>query len=279
MSSLATDYSAATGWQASLELGFRCGRSRTVLSHSKRSGPLSVQRALYPEGDVCHIYLLHPPGGVVGGDTLHIQADCQQHANVLVTTPGATKFYRSAGYTATVKQVLDVAAGCSLEWLPQENIFFPGAKVESSLELNLQADAKAAVWEIQCLGRPVNNERYDDGEISSSWRINRDDQALFIERLHFADLQHDHLTLLNGNPVYGTFLVTHCNETLLETARQYSFNNEKGMLAMTLIDDLMVCRYLGDSTETARQYFASIWSCLREPVFKRVAMVPRIWNT
>lgn len=279
MSLLATDYSAATGWQASLELGFRHTGTRTVLAHSKRSGPLSVQRALYPEGETCHIYLLHPPGGVVGGDTLHVHVDCQQNSDVLITTPGATKFYRSAGYTSTVKQVLNVAAGCSLEWLPQENIFFTGARVTSSLELNLQNDAVAAVWEIQCLGRPVNNEAYDNGEISSSWLVNRNGQALLIERLHFTDLQHDHLSLLNGHPVFGTFLVTHCNETLLESVRQYSFHSEDGMSAMTMIEDLLICRYLGNSTETARKYFSDIWAGLRESVFRRPAIVPRIWNT
>ena len=118
---------AREGWQASLRLGFAPRAARTALVHREQRGPLAVQRPFYPEGDTCHLYLLHPPGGVVGGDRLDIEARTTGEAHALVTTPGATKFYLSAGHTAHQTQRLRVGAGGALEWLPQENIFFPGA--------------------------------------------------------------------------------------------------------------------------------------------------------
>jgi len=148
-------------WQAKLTLEFKPRGAKTVLVKASRLGPLTVQRALYPEQNVCHVYVLHPPGGVVGGDSLSVTIDQQAHSHALLTTPGATKFYRSAGQVATQTQVFNVAEYATLEWLPQEAIFFPGAQVKTNLTLNLAEHAKAAVWEIQCLGRPAIEEVFD----------------------------------------------------------------------------------------------------------------------
>ncbi len=55
-----------TGWKANLSLEFKATALRTVISKREHKGPLAIQRPFYPEDDVCHVYLLHPPGGVVG---------------------------------------------------------------------------------------------------------------------------------------------------------------------------------------------------------------------
>ena len=115
------------GWSANLSLGFQLIEDKTVLAHRARKGPLAVQRPFYPEGGTCHVYLLHPPGGVVGGDSIIINAKVGNQAEALVTTPGATKFYRSAGSIAFQNQNLSISKDGCFEWFPQENIFFPGA--------------------------------------------------------------------------------------------------------------------------------------------------------
>jgi len=93
-----------TGWQAHLSLGFSRRGNQTVLAERRQYGPLTVQRPFYPEGMPCHLYLLHPPGGVVGGDELDVQIKVEPEAHALLTTPGATKFYRSAGPQSKVTQ-------------------------------------------------------------------------------------------------------------------------------------------------------------------------------
>lgn len=112
------------GWLADIALRYELKRGKTCLTEKRHLGPLMVQRPFYPEQGVAHTYLLHPPGGVVGGDTLSININVQPYAHALLTTPGATKFYRSAGGTASQTQTLTVAQEGFLEWLPQENIFF-----------------------------------------------------------------------------------------------------------------------------------------------------------
>ncbi len=267
------------GWHAQLELGFKKTPIKTVLNKRRRQGPLSVQRAFYPEDDVCHIYLLHPPGGVVGGDRLDIKLDLNTDSHALLTTPGATKFYRSAGQTAVQQQVFHVRDDAVLEWLPQENIFFPGSQVKNSLQLYLEGSAKAAVWEIQCFGRPVINEVFDTGSLDSHWQVFRDDKPLLIERLRVDKERQKFSAQLNSHAVTGSFIVTGVDKQLLEELRGETFSNKQESLAITLIEDLLIVRYLGDSTENARRCFSNIWSRVRELVLGRKAIVPRIWNT
>ena len=95
MSNPSANLTATTGWLAELELEYAVRRDKTCLVRKKQRGPLTLQRPFYPEGDICHSYILHPPGGVVGGDTLEITVQAAAKSHCLITTPGATKFYRS----------------------------------------------------------------------------------------------------------------------------------------------------------------------------------------
>lgn len=267
------------GWHAQLELGFRKTPVKTILYKRRRQGPLSVQRAFYPENDVCHVYLLHPPGGVVGGDKLDVRLELETGAHALVTTPGATKFYRSASETATQAQLFQVADSAVLEWLPQENIFFPGCQVKNSLNLQLEGNARAAVWEIQCFGRPVIDEAFDTGALDSHWQIYRDNKPLLIERLRVDKNRLKFSAQLNHHAVTGSFIITNVDKSLMNALREKIFSNNVESLALTLIDDLLIVRYLGGSTENAKRYFLQVWFEVRESALGRKAIIPRIWNT
>jgi urease accessory protein len=276
----AAEYSPRTdGWQAGLRLGFRAGSRRTVLAERQHNGPLAVQRPFYPEGEVCHVYLLHPPGCVVGGDSLGIDVRLGQGAKTLVTTPGATKFYRSAGARARQTQTLTVHDGARLEWLPQENIFFPGAEVELETRVELMGDARLALWEIQCLGRPVISEGFDSGHIDSRLSIFRDDQPLIAERLRVDAGNRAHLSLMAGLAVGGTLLITDAGEAEVVACRDLLFASGTDYAGASLIEDILVVRYLGNSTERARRLFTGVWQKLRADTLGYPPGVPRIWAT
>jgi urease accessory protein len=269
----------ARGWRAELHLGFRAGAQRTVLAERRRLGPLAVQRPFYPEGEVCHVYLLHPPGGVVGGDALTIDVRVGRAAKALVTTPGATKFYRSAGDAACQMQHILVEDGACLEWLPQENIFFPGAEVEMQTRVELRGDARLVLWEIQCLGRPVIAEGFDSGHLDSRLSISRDGLPLVLERLRVSADNRARLSLMAGLAVGGTLLISHADGQDVETCRDLLLATGGDYSGATLLDDILVIRYLGNSTERARRLFTSIWHGLRPRVLGRAPSVPRIWAT
>src|SRR5262249_10650450 len=119
---------AREGWHAELALGFVRRSQRTVLASRRHRGPLTVQRAFYPEPDgVCHTYVLHPPAGIVGGDALSMSYDLGPGAHALITTPAATRFYFSRAIEAGIRQRACVGDGATLEWLPQETLLFDGA--------------------------------------------------------------------------------------------------------------------------------------------------------
>ncbi|WP_052761332.1 urease accessory protein UreD [Sedimenticola thiotaurini] len=277
MSSLAEQHEA--GWYARLQLGFQRRPGRTVLAERTRQGPLAVQRSFYPEGDLCHVYLLHPPGGVAGGDQLNINIHVAEQAAALITTPGATKFYRSVGPMARQQQQITVEGGC-LEWLPQENIIFPGARAELATRVDLHGDARFIGWEINCLGRPVVDEQFNHGSASFACHLFRDGLPLLHER-QLIDTEQALAAAagLRNQPVLGTLYATLAERSLLEKLRATIPLRDQHAIGLTLVDDLFIARYLGDSTETARRLFIEIWKILRPVVVNRPPSEPRIWNT
>ena len=120
-------------WNATLTLDYSLESKRSVLRHL-HSGPLRVLQSLYPQGDsVCHTVLVHPPGGLVGGDSLDMLVAVGSGAHALVTTPGATRFYRSEGALAMQRAHLQLAPNARLEWLPLEAILYNGCVAENRL--------------------------------------------------------------------------------------------------------------------------------------------------
>ncbi len=251
-----------------------------MLARKRQLGPLTLQRPFYPEGPVCHLYLLHPPGGVVGGDSLDVAIDIGPGARALVTTPGATKFYRSAGADALVTQRLSVAAGAGLEWFPQEAILFPGARVRSRTEVALQADASFIGWELLSLGRPVIGERFDSGALHTGLCLSRDGRPLLTDRLRVTLPRHlDGPSGLRGRPVVGTFAATGCDADALQVAREAAGSPAGVLLGITLLDDLLVARCLSGTTEPVQRVFCTLWAALRPMLRGREACPPRIWAT
>lgn len=274
----------ATGWGARIALQFESRGGRTVLAQKQQQGPLTVQRAFYPEGSPCHLYLLHPPGGVVGGDRLEIEARVATDAHALLTTPGAAKFYRSAGAMAQQRQHVEIADGGVLEWLPQESILFPSARLGLESRILLRGSARLIGWDILSLGRPVLNERFDQGCATIGLRIERDGTPLLNERLRL-DLERspqnglDGSSSLRGLPITATLIASGATSADLEAARASVPAQPGFALGLTLLDDLLVARALADKVEPVMLQFRALWRCLRPRLLGLQASAPRIWAT
>ena len=267
-------------WQARLSLRYKNSKDKTVISHKQHYGPLTVQKPFYPEKEVCHTYLLHPPGGVVGGDQLNIHVDVEPEAHALITTPASGKFYRCDDRHATQIQDLNVAEQGILEWLPQESILFDHAKVHAHTQVTLSADAKFCGWEIFCLGRPASDEQYDHGFYRQVFEISRDSEKIFIERSRL-DGSSEILTGAWGMQsftVLGVMVVTSANTDMLLKAREAK-EVKQGIAGVTLIKDLLICRCLGQQGIEVREYFTRVWQQLRPDWIDKKAIEPRIWYT
>jgi len=267
-------------WAALLRLQLRAAGERTRLLPLQRYGPLSVQRPFYPEGDCCHVYLLHPPGGVVGGDSLDLEVGLQPGAKGLFTMPGAARFYLSAGQTARVEQRFEVGASAELEFLPQENIYFPGALVNASTTIDAEPGARVLLWEKHCFGRPANREAFSHGRLRSRLELRSAGKLIYTEtqRVDAAELRR--ASGFRGEPVSGTLLAwgADIDDAALDELRRVT--PARGFAGITRIDaSLLLARYLGPSTSDLGRFFSELWTGLRPLLLGRDACPPRIWNT
>jgi urease accessory protein len=269
-----------SSWKASLALGFSYENQKTTLSRKVHDGPLVVQKALYPEGsEVCHAIVVHPPGGIAGGDELTLRAQTAEGAAALLTTPGAAKWYRSSGPLA--KQHISFDVNGHLEWLPQETIVFDGALAQAEVDVDLAEGAGLIGWDMVCLGRTGSGERFTRGSYRSSIRVRRERKLLWLERgrIDGGGRLLDSPAGLGGNPVFGTLFAAFArfDKKILEVLREQA--PDSGRSAVTLLPGILLARYLGDSSEAARRYFIALWRILRPVVAGREAVEPRIWRT
>lgn len=278
----ALELPAQAGWEARLDLAFERRGGASVLSRRSHRGPLRVQKALYPEGEaVCQAIVLHPPSGVAGGDRLHVSASVDAGAHAQLTTPGAGKWYRSAGPEASQSLEFTVAAGSVLEWLPQETIVFDGAQARMETRVSLDGDARYLGWEILCLGRAASGERFARGSLRLATRIERDGRPLWLERgaLAGSDPMLASPAGWAGATVCGTLLMAAPHSPELLAACRETAPADGARHGLTALPGLLVARYLGDKGEAARLWFARLWEILRPACCGRPAVTPRIWNT
>jgi urease accessory protein len=273
-------------WHAELHLGFARKGEGTVLRENRHRGPLRVQKALYPEGEsLCQAILLHPPSGIAGGDHLAIAADVGAGARAQLTTPGAGKWYRSGGAEASQRIEFAVAVGATLEWLPQETIVFDGARARMETRVSLAADSRYIGWDILCLGRAAAGERFEHGRFDLFCRVDRDSVPVWLERGGFdgGDPMLSSPAGWAGATVCGTLLCAFPElpqraAGLLEACRALA-PADGASHALSVLPGVLVARFLGDSSEAARHWFADLWAILRPACCGRPAVTPRIWNT
>lgn len=273
---------ADRGWKAQLQLQFARRDAGSYLARRQQYGPLGLQKILYPEGaDVAHGIVLHPPGGIAGGDQLHIGIEVQPQAAALLTTPGASKWYRSAERQAQQCVQLQVADQAVLEWLPQENIVFDQARGHSHTEVNLHGNARLLAWEITALGRPAAQAPFAHGEFRQSWQIRHNGRLLWWEqgRLQADDARLAARAGLHGYSVMATLVAVAgpLEPDLLQALRSLPLD---GLRGITLTPrGVLLCRCLTQGSEAARGWLTQLWMLLRPACLQRQAVVPRIWNT
>lgn len=269
-----------TGWNARLDLGFERRGARTELVRRQHKGPLVVQKALHPEGDSpCHAIVLHPPSGLVGGDALALGVDVGAQAHALITTPGATKWYRSLGAVASSETRLRVDAGGALEFLPREAIVFDGAAARAALTLELASDARLLTWDTWCLGRTHSGERFERGRLELSTRLMIAGREVLVERgvLHGGSALLASPAGLAGAPVFATMLAVGAILDSHQIADCRALTVREGRGGLTQLPEVLCARYLGHSTEAAHDWFVALWERLRPLMLGRVAHRPRIW--
>jgi len=279
------------GWAGSLRLDYRRDMLREVprtVLHDRHDGPLRVLASLYPEGAaVCHNVLVHPPGGLVGGDALEIAITLEADAHALLTTPGATRFYRSTGAAAVQSLRATLAHGARLEWLPLEAIAYSGCVAENRMRFELAPGAEMIGWDLLALGLPASVQPFARGrftqtvELPGRWLehgvIDASDQRLLDSPLGWAG-QRVLATLWFAA---GSALAPARRDALLGAARDAVEADalRASAAASAAHDGVVVLRALAPRVEPAMALLARTWAAWRETAWQLPACTPRVWRT
>jgi urease accessory protein len=270
-------------WQATLKLRYQRDAERTTL-HFEHDGPLRILHSLYPEGPgICHNVLVHPPGGLVGGDTLAITAELAAHSHAFVSTPGATRFYRCDGTSAQQTVHIALAKGARLEWLPLETIAYPGCDAANHWSAALAPSAELMAWEVTALGLPDAGQAFVSGKlhqrmvIEGVWRdegwLDASDERLMNQPMGLGG----HRCLGTLVLACGSAMPTARKEALLDAVRSVLDGSDVLCGATCPNDQVLVVRALGPRVEPVMALLQACWTALRPAAWGLVPQRPRIW--
>lgn len=273
-------------WHATLDLSYRRDGARTSLTH-RHDGPLRILKSLYPEGEgICHNVVVHPPGGLVGGDTLDITVRAEAGAHALISTPGATRFYRSNGAEAAQHVHLQVAAGARLEWLPLETIAYPDCQARNTLTMDIAPGGECLGWDVCALGLPAAGQAFAQGTLLQEVQW----PGVWLERARIdaADTRLlDSPLGLAGQRALGTLWLAHGKawsaderETLLGAVREALDSASPDAHAGATSPDprLLVVRALAPQVEPLMATLQRVWAALRDRAWGLGHTSPRIWR-
>ena len=265
-----------------------CSESgKTRLARCSHRGPLYVQKPFYPEGsEHPHLYLLHPPGGIVSGDRLDVRIDVAAGSSALVTTPGAARVYRARDNSPLQRQRchLRLDTDTTLEWFPMETIVFDGACVELETTVEMARNSCFIGWELICFGLPASGRPYCSGRFSQRYRILQEGTPVFIDCFSLDEDNRASMLCgpagLRGQPVTGIFLAgPFAIEKHTPLLQQLLRATPERSVALSWLGNFLVGRYLGGSAWRARRLYDTWWQSLRPSLLGREACAPRIWST
>lgn len=272
-------------WHAKLNIRYALEQDKTVARY-EHDGPLRILQSLYPEGPaICHNVIVHPPGGLVGGDTLDIQVNVGDGAHGLITTPGATRFYKSLGEPALQRTRATVQANARLEWLPLEAIAYSACQAENRSNFDLVPSAEMIGWDVTALGLPNANLPFESGsfmqhiEIPGVWlergRIDAGDERLMNSPLGLAG----HRCMASIFFATGSTLTRERKEKALSVARAvldaHALQSTAGATCPN--DHVVVVRVLAPLVEPAMEVLRQVWTAWRQHLWQIQATPPRIW--
>lgn len=266
-------------WKAELELVFTkdaSGVSRMLKNRHK--GPLTVLKPYYPE-TACHVYMLHPPGGVASCDEIKVEVTANKGSHVLITTPGATKYYKSSGQSSLVKQDFYVDEDASIEFLPAQNIFYKGTKTRVYTTFHLKKNAAFAFRDISKCGLEDENEPFSDSSFLNVIKVETDGEIQFIDST-LIDGNDDYygIASLCSNPYLGTFICKKVSESTLEKIKDF-LSGRDFIFAAGIIKDFTVLRFSGKKNEVIENAIVRVWEMTREENTSLAPCLPRIWST
>ena len=257
-------------------LAFANRDNRNSIVERYASAPV---RILTPsvQGGIPEAVLANTSGGIAGGDTSHIDILVAQNAQALVTGQAAEKIYRSIDMPASIRTVIKIEDGSTLEYLPQESILFDGAKLNRAVNISLGARSCLLLSEMFVLGRWAMNEDFTRGIFLDRWSIDVAGQPIWREGLRIEgglSSLSSSLGFANARALATIFYAGANAAEILGLARDVI----GPMGGVTIVRGMLVVRMLGNEAGMLKQQLSEIISIIRAAALGRPAEVPRVWR-
>ena len=218
-------------------------------------------------------------------------AELEPGSRALLTSVAAQKVYGTvarsrrspAGAWAQQTLSLRLAAGSDLEWLPQELVLYADGLFEQQARVDLEAGASFLGIEVVRLGRTAAGETLAAGRWRSRLEIRRSGRWELVDRLALGGESLTSSHGLAGEPVFGSLvwvaprpLASGELEQLLAGCRADRLGLE-GEMACGALEQGLVARYRGPSSQAARHWFSRIWRRSRALRGLAPPELPRVW--
>ena len=273
-------------WPAKIDCDFqKTAHGKTALVRLSHQGPLRIQK-LFHDGDLAHCYLLHPPGGMVSGDSLQSRFRVHQGARVLITTPASGKLYkaRKNQIVQTASTHINISSDAFCAHLPQDTIVFDRAFGELETFLTVDSDATFIGWEHLIFGRRAGGYPFESGQLIQSLRIARDQRLLFRENLRLTPRTLRAESGLNGMVSFASVTlvlpaISSQTSDVVSVARDTlkSFDVHAGVSAVRKC--LISLRILSSVEEETKSALEQLWTTIGLELMGRRVSSPRIWRT
>src|SRR3989442_350682 len=156
------------GRDGTLALALERRDGATVLGACRYRLPLQVLSPMALGDPAPVVSLLNPTGGLLRGDRLTIDVTIGPAAHGCLTTPSATKVYRTAGAAAEQRVHIRLGAGAILEWVPDHTIPFAGSAFRQAIDCEAEDGATLILTDAFAPGRIARGE---------AWRVSRPQSA------------------------------------------------------------------------------------------------------
>ena len=181
-----------------LRLRFARSCGNTILAQSRFSLPLQALTPLTLKDGASYLMLLNPTGGVLGGDHLVTNIVQEPGTHVCLTTPSATRIYRTSEKPAILETVIHLGEGAALEYSPEHVIPHAGSALLQSLRIEMARGSRAIIVDSLGSGRVAHGERWNFTEIDSRTEVYACSRPAYISRTRIvpAEKRPDQLGLM-----------------------------------------------------------------------------------
>ncbi|WP_414834161.1 urease accessory protein UreD [Afifella sp. YEN Y35] len=209
--------------EAEARIAFKREGGVTRLGRLFHQGSVKWRLPHVPAGMPPEAVVINTAGGLTGGDRFSVTVEMGEGTTAVVMTPACERLYRAAGGVAEIDVHLDLAAGATLCWLPQETIAFQGAACHRRITAELGEGARLLALESTLLGRRAMGECVTRADLRESWRVRRAGRLVHADELALrgdvAALGGARATLAGGSAFASLLLVAEDCEPLVDRLR------------------------------------------------------------